>query len=52
MLKQATNQKQLEVMSDGRISFKREIHFWQKDHVRLYGLDYPKRLEKTSFKSG
>ena len=23
----------------------REIHFWQKDHVRLYGLDYPKSLK-------
>ena len=20
----------------------REIHFWQKDHLRLYGKDYPK----------
>lgn len=28
----------------------REIHFWQKDHVRLYGLDYPNRLEKAGFK--
>ncbi len=28
----------------------REIHFWQKDHVRLYGLDYPKKLEKAGFK--
>ena len=28
----------------------REIHFWQKDHVRLYGKDYPKRLEKVGFK--
>ena len=28
----------------------REIHFWQKDHVRLYGLDYPKRLEEVGFK--
>ena len=28
----------------------REIHFWQKDHVRLYGLDYPKRLKKAGFK--
>ena len=28
----------------------RETHFWQKDHVRLYGLDYPKRLEKAGFK--
>lgn len=27
----------------------REIHFWQKDHVRLYGLDYPQRLEKAGF---
>ena len=28
----------------------REKHFWQKDHVRLYGLDYPKKLEKAGFK--
>ena len=28
----------------------REREFWQKDHVRLYGLDYPKRLEKAGFK--
>ena len=28
----------------------REIHFWQKDHLRLYGLDYPKKLEKVGFK--
>ena len=28
----------------------REIHFWQKDHVRLYGLDYPKKLERAGFK--
>ena len=28
----------------------REIHFWQKDHIRLYGLDYPKKLEKVGFK--
>lgn len=28
----------------------REKHFWQKDHVRLFGLDYPKRLEKAGFK--
>ena len=27
----------------------REIHFWQKDHVRLYGLDYPKRLQEAGF---
>ena len=28
----------------------REIHFWQKDHLRLYGKDYPKKLEKAGFK--
>ena len=28
----------------------RELHFWQKDHVRLYGLDYPKKLEEGGFK--
>jgi SAM-dependent methyltransferase len=27
----------------------REEAFWQKDHVRLYGLDYPKRLEQAGF---
>jgi len=27
----------------------REEHFWQKDHVRLYGTDYPERLEKAGF---
>ena len=27
----------------------REVHFWQKDHVRLYGLDYPNKLEKVGF---
>jgi SAM-dependent methyltransferase len=28
----------------------RELHFGQKDHLREYGLDYPKRLEKAGFK--
>lgn len=28
----------------------REKHFWQKDHVRLYGLNYPKRLEEAGFR--
>jgi SAM-dependent methyltransferase len=27
----------------------REKHFWQKDHVRLYGRDYPQRLRKAGF---
>lgn len=27
----------------------REQHFWQKDHVRLYGLDYPDRLRAAGF---
>lgn len=27
----------------------REKHFWQKDHLRLYGLDYPKKLEQAGF---
>lgn len=27
----------------------REKHFWQYDHVRLYGLNYPKRLEEAGF---
>jgi SAM-dependent methyltransferase len=28
----------------------REKHFWQKDHVRLFGNDYPQWLEKAGFK--
>lgn len=28
----------------------REKHFWQKDHVRLYGRDYPQKLERVGFK--
>ena len=28
----------------------REKYYWQKDHVRLYGLDYPNRLESVGFK--
>ncbi len=28
----------------------REKYYWQKDHVRLYGKDYPKRLEEAGFK--
>ncbi|MFN5181627.1 MAG: class I SAM-dependent methyltransferase [Bacteroidota bacterium] len=28
----------------------REKHFWQKDHVRLYGLDYPDRLKNVGFR--
>jgi SAM-dependent methyltransferase len=27
----------------------REIHFWQKDHVRLFGMDYPQWLERAGF---
>lgn len=27
----------------------REKHFWQKDHVRLFGLDYPNWLRKAGF---
>jgi SAM-dependent methyltransferase len=27
----------------------REKHFWQKDHVRLFGNDYPNWLEKAGF---
>jgi hypothetical protein len=27
----------------------REKHFWQYDHVRLYGLDYPNKLEAAGF---
>lgn len=28
----------------------REKHFWQKDHVRLFGRDYPQRLANAGFK--
>lgn len=28
----------------------RELHFWQKDHVRLFGRDYPSYLEKAGFR--
>lgn len=28
----------------------REKYYWQKDHVRLFGLDYPQWLEKAGFK--
>jgi SAM-dependent methyltransferase len=28
----------------------REIHFWQKDHVRLFGLDYKDKLAAAGFK--
>lgn len=28
----------------------REKHYWQKDHVRLFGKDYPQWLEKAGFK--
>ncbi|MFN3343206.1 MAG: class I SAM-dependent methyltransferase [Flavobacteriales bacterium] len=27
----------------------REKHFWQKDHLRLFGRDYPERLRKAGF---
>ena len=27
----------------------REKHFRQKDHYRMYGLDYPERLKKAGF---
>ena len=27
----------------------RELHYWQKDHMRLFGLDYPKRLAESGF---
>lgn len=27
----------------------REKHFWQKDHVRLYGRDYTQRLQEAGF---
>lgn len=28
----------------------REKHYWQKDHVRLFGKDYPNWLEKAGFR--
>jgi hypothetical protein len=27
----------------------REKHYWQKDHVRLFGMDYGQRLEQAGF---
>lgn len=27
----------------------RELHFWQKDHLRLFGLDYKDKLEAAGF---
>jgi hypothetical protein len=27
----------------------REKHYWQKDHVRLFGRDYPQWLKKAGF---
>jgi hypothetical protein len=32
-----------------RLPADREKHFWQKDHVRLFGLDYPNWLKKGGF---
>lgn len=29
----------------------REKHYWQKDHVRLFGKDYPTYLEKVGFET-
>lgn len=29
----------------------REKHYWQKDHVRLFGKDYPSYLEKVGFET-
>lgn len=29
----------------------REKHYWQKDHVRLFGKDYPQWLEKAGFEA-
>jgi SAM-dependent methyltransferase len=29
----------------------REKHFWQKDHVRLFGKDYPSYLESVGFQT-
>lgn len=26
-------------------------HYWQKDHQRLFGLDYPSKLESVGFKA-
>jgi SAM-dependent methyltransferase len=27
----------------------RELHYWQKDHVRLYGRDYPLKMQRVGF---
>lgn len=29
----------------------REKYYWQKDHLRLFGLDYPQYLEKAGFRA-
>lgn len=29
----------------------REKHYWQKDHLRLFGMDYPNWLEKAGFRT-
>ncbi|MBN1326332.1 MAG: class I SAM-dependent methyltransferase, partial [Candidatus Cloacimonetes bacterium] len=41
-----------ETLEDDSITdpLEREKLFWDKEHVRLYGLDYPKRLEQAGFK--
>lgn len=41
----------LETYEDASITSpeEREKHFWQYDHVRLYGLDYPKKLADAGF---
>ena len=40
-----------ETYEDGSITSPedREKHYWQKDHVRLFGLDYPEWLKKAGF---
>lgn len=43
--------KRLETYEDDSIVTPedREIHYWQKDHVRLFGMDYPVKMQAVGF---
>jgi len=45
------NESQYETFEDKSITSPedREKHYWQKDHLRLFGLDYKDRLEAAGF---
>ncbi len=51
ILQVPVNNKLKETYEDKTITDpkEREKHFGQYDHVRMHGLDYPKRLEKSGF---